>query len=145
MKPVTISLRRRHLMMAGVAAAAAPTAIFANPPRDALAAELAASAGTGKLIISGRMLAQDGKPLSGAVVELLHARSDKDARATTDADGRFMIATGAAERVDYRVIRDGVSTPIHRLHFAREPGTDVARLQRDQEGTWRATFGISLA
>ena len=144
-KPDTISLRRRYLMIAGVTGAVTPVAVFAGQPGDAMVAELAASTGKGKLILSGRILGHDGKALSGAVVELLRAHSSGDAGATTDADGRFMLTTVAAERIDYRVIHDGNATPVRQLRFARVPGDHVARLQRDDEGTWRATFGLTLA
>ncbi len=140
MKPNTISLRRRQLMMAS--AAAAPMAVFANQSGDALLAGLAASTVQGRMVVSGRMLGRDGEPLRGATVELVNARTENDVAVTTDADGRFMFVTAAAARIDYRVIHGGESTPVRQLRFG---GEQAARLDRDGEGTWRTTFGLALA
>ena len=140
MKPDTISLRRRYLMIASLAGAATPAVVFAGPAGDA-----GFAANSGKLIVSGRILGHGGKPLSGAVVEILAAHSDGDASVTTDADGRFMFTTAAAGRVDYRVLHDGIAEPMRQLRLAGAPGNPSARPHRDETGTWRATFGLSLA
>ena len=113
-----ISLRRRHLMIAGLAGVAAPATVFAaqrsaTPLAAPAAAELHAS-GSGRedrLVVSGRMVgAPDGKPIAGARLEAWHAdangeyigsrRGTQDdsgsplsASVTTDADGRFMFTT----------------------------------------------------
>ncbi len=164
MKYNTISLRRRHLVIAGLAGIAAPATLFAGPsggtPGDAPAvAEYlpSGSSGEGQLVVSGRILgAPHGKPLAGAVVEAWHAPgSVRCASVITDADGRFMFTTlasaeaaGHPPHIHYRVSHHGHETPLARLHFARESGISddrVAHLQRDNAGTWRASFGVTLA
>ena len=121
MKPGTISLRRRHLMMAGLAGAAAPAPLFAGP---------------------------GGKPLAGAEVEVRHAgASGKFASAITDGDGRFFATIAAADssgrprRIHYCVRHEGHETPVtHRISDDL-----VANLRRDDAGVWRTTFGLTLA
>lgn len=160
MTPDTISLRRRQLMVAGAAAPMAALAAYcmgAPLGVPAIAEPGAGGGGAGtKLIISGRVLRQDGKPLAGAVVETWRADGEVgQASATTDADGRFMFTaiapavTSAYPRVmHYRVSHAGHETLVSQLHFAQEPGVPgdrIAQLQRDEAGTWRATFGVVLA
>ncbi len=140
MKHTTISLRRRHLMMAGIAgvAGAALPASLCAAPRDAAIAE---GAGGGKLVLSGRALDRNGKPLAGATVEVWPRDASHRATTTTDGDGRWLLTTEYSGRMQYRVIRDGRRTPTRQ--FA------IAQPQRDEVGVWRATFGgtagISLA
>jgi len=131
MKPDTISLRRRHLMMAGLAA---PAALYAVQY-----AGMAVADGLQRLVLSGRILGADGKPLSSARVELLHPHSNGAIGAETDADGRFLLDAAAAGRqpVRYRVSRKG--------HPTRSARLETAQLQRDETGTWRGTFGLMLA
>jgi hypothetical protein len=140
MKPSTISLRRRQLMIAG--AAAAPASALASQAGDALIAGLAAGTTHGKLVVSGRILGRDGEALHGAKVELVNVRAEEGAAITTDADGRFLFTTAATSRIDYRIAHNGEITPARQLCFG---GEHVARLDRDAEGTWRTTFGLSLA
>src|SRR5882672_5021664 len=90
MKPDTISLRRRHLMMAGLAA---PAALYA-----AQYAGMAAAGSAQRLVMSGRILGADGKPLSGARVELLHPHSNDAIGVETDADGRFVLDSAGVGR-----------------------------------------------
>ena len=161
MTPDTISLRRRQLMVAG---AAAPMAAMAGYCMGApLGLPVVAEPGAGggragaKLIISGRVLRRDGKPLAGAVVETWRADGEGgQASETTDADGRFMFTTIIAPAVSsarplpmhYRVSHAGHETLVSQLHLAREPGVPgdrIAQLQRDEAGNWRATFGVALA
>jgi hypothetical protein len=131
MKPDMISLRRRHLVMAGLAA---PAALYA-----AQYAGVAAAGGGRRLVLSGRILGADGKPLSGARVEILHPLSNSAIGVETDADGRFMLdlATASQQPVRYRVSRKG--------HPTRSAQLEAAPLQRDETGTWRGTFGLMLA
>ena len=163
MKHDATSLRRRHLLIAGLAGAAAPATILAwrgsGTPQDAPAvAELSASGGAAgeKLVISGRILRPDRKPLAGATVEAWHAEATEErASVATDADGRFMFVTdmpagdpGRPRPILYRVSHNGREMLATQLHFRREagvPGDRVARLQRDETGAWRAAFGVTLA
>ncbi len=70
-----VSLRRRQVMIAGVAAAILPAVSFAT------------GAAAERLILSGRMLGRDGNPLAGAKIDAAGVQ------ATTDADGRFIVVT----------------------------------------------------
>ncbi len=151
MKPETISLRRRYLLIAGASAPAALIAAQCGAAGSALAAGLPASASrtAGTLIVSGRMLDGAGKPLAGALVEVLNPGSNAGASATTDADGRFLLTSAVPRAIlNYRVSRRGHETVAKQLHFAHQPGVpddQVARLQRDDAGVWRTTFGLALA
>ena len=131
MKPDTISLRRRHLMMAGLAA---PAALYA-----AQYAGMAAAGSAQRLVMSGRILGADGKPLSGARVELLHPHSNDAIGVETDADGRFVLDSAGVGRqsVRYRVSRKG--------HPTRSTPLETVQLQRDETGALRGTFGLMLA
>jgi hypothetical protein len=108
-----VSLRRREVIVAGLGMAIAPAVFCALP------------AGPEKLVLSGRVLGPDGRPLAGAKV------AAGAARAETDADGRFVLVT---TRPHYRVSCEG-----------RALEGFVSNRRRDSEGTWRATVGLSLA
>ena len=156
----TISLRRRHLIIAGFAGAAAPLTVLAGQrnsmPSAAWGSSRAASAGAENLVVSGRILGNpDGKPLAGAMIEIW---SDPGrplcTRASSDADGRFFATIALTERagppryIHYRVSHNGRATPVTRLAFADTPvfaGDLVAHLQRDEAAVWRASFGVTLA
>jgi len=139
-----ISLRRRYLMIAGLAGAAAPTVSFAGATTSPLGAP-AVSSFADRLVVSGRILGTDGKPLSGATVEIWPAGSRQPrGEASTDADGRFFAAVPPAghrrpQDLRYRVVHGGRGMPVQRLHFAR------GEMQRDEAGAWRATFAATLA
>ena len=126
MKPDTISLRRRQLIVGSLAAT--PMAALATTSNSAFTI----AATQGKLVVSGRILGADGKPVFGALVEVLRAGSE--AAATTDADGRFMLTTTASTRIRYRV-----------SHAEHETRVEQLNLEADDAGTWRGTFGIALA
>ena len=126
MKPDTISPRRRQLIVGSLAAT--PMAALASQPGGALVTEST----QGRLVVSGRIVDADGKPVFGALVEALRAGSD--AKATTDADGRFMITATASTRLRCRV-----SHKDHGTH------TEELALAADEAGTWRGTFGTALA
>ena len=81
-------------------------------------------------MLSGRVLGPGGKPLAGAAVTV------GDDWVATDADGRFVLVTTihSAERPLYRVTRDRHAA----VGF-------VSNQQRDTDGTWRATFALTLA
>jgi hypothetical protein len=139
-----ISLRRRYLMIAGLAGAAAPAVALAGAtasPQEGLAVSSFAD----RLVISGRILGADGKPLSDAAVEVWLADSrEPHGRVNTDGDGRFFTTIAPAEHgrprdLRYRVVHGGRGTPVKRLHFAR------GHMQCDEAGAWRATFGATLA
>jgi protocatechuate 3,4-dioxygenase beta subunit len=127
MKTNTISLRRRQLIIGSLAAT--PMAALATQASSPFAVTAATQ---GKLVVSGRILDADGRPVFGALVEVLRAGSE--ATATTDADGRFMLTTTASTRLRYRVSHKEHGTRIEQLNLAQ-----------DAAGTWRGTFGLALA
>jgi hypothetical protein len=127
MKPDTISLRRRQLIVGSLAAT--PMAALATQTTNSL---LVTATPNGHLVVSGRIVGADGKPVFGALVEVLRAGSD--ATATTDADGRFMVMTTSSTRIRYRVSHKEHATRVEELNLAA-----------DAAGTWRGTFGLALA
>lgn len=140
MKSKTISLRRRQLMIAGLAGAATPASVFAGhcmglsgdaATTDAVAGPRAG----GTLIVSGRIVGADCRAIAGAVVE-----AGRDASATTDGDGRFVLSLTTPHRraqpVRLRVSHGARRTLVH--DFA-------PRARRDEAGTWRTTVGVTLA
>ena len=157
MKTSVISLRRRQFMAAGLAAAAAPAALFAGPASAAHHNEIASAialGGAGKMIVSGRVLDADRRPLAGARVEMWRPEAQTERTGVaTDADGRFFViitpaGSGRPQLVHYRVSHRGRVVTENSLHFEREPGVPddrIAQLQRDDSGAWRATFGLTLA
>jgi protocatechuate 3,4-dioxygenase beta subunit len=133
MKPRTISLERRHFVMAaGLAGVAASVPL--------LAAQLAPPAvGRAMLIVSGRVTGAHGKALAGTTLEVWHA--DERVSATTDADGRFLFDTA----VHYRDLQKGMryrlncGTTVSEMDLVRK-----GHLHRDDAGMLRATFGLTV-
>ena len=109
-----LSPRRRQVIIAGLGTAVAPAAFAAFPAIEA----------PQKLLLSGRVLGADGKPLSGAAVV------SGQARALTDADGRFMLVT---------------STPRYRVSYrARSAQGTVSNSRPDADGVGRVSVGLTL-
>ena len=126
MNPKPVSLRRRQLIIGSLAAT--PMAALATTSNTPFAVTAGAQ---GKLVVSGRILDADAKPVFGALVEML--RAGAEATATTDADGRFMLTTTASTRIRYRVSHAEHATRVEQLN-----------LKADDAGTWRGTFGLAL-
>ncbi|MGZ5091302.1 MAG: hypothetical protein ACXWIP_08915 [Burkholderiales bacterium] len=161
MRADSISMRRRHLIIARFVGAAAPGAVFAGQcggvraEGHASMAYANAPASEEEMIVSGRIISTDCNPVAAAVVEVWQASygSHQTTTVTTDGDGRFMFATHApAQRgrryVKYRVTHSEHATVVSQLHFAPVSGVsddDIALLQRDYAGVWRTTFGLTLA
>ena len=151
LKHDTISLRRRHFIIAGLAGVAAPAGVFAgqsghHAPTFA-ASQAGDSAGGARLVLSGRVLGREQKPLAGATVEAWQAGAAAPCASTiTDGDGRFMFATTArAEHGDRpRSLSYRVTHPAYRAVKSR-PDVAAAPLRRDESGIWRAAVGLSLA
>jgi hypothetical protein len=149
-KSNTISQRRRHMLIAGLAGTAAAMSSAAS----ALAGECTSMRGDaetlarfytaeGKLVVSGRIVDAQCKPVAGATIDVLHRDPAARVTVTSDADGRFMfttIAPGPAQPLRYSVMRAGRAPQTSELHITR-----AANLQRDNEGTWRTTFALALA
>ena len=109
-----LSPRRRQVIIAGLGTAVAPAAFAALPAIEA----------PRKLLLSGRVLGSDGKPLFGAAVV------SGQARAFTDADGRFMVLT---------------STPHYRVTYrARTTEGTVSNPRVDADGVQRVSVGLTL-
>ena len=146
MKNDIVSLRRRHLLIAGLAAMAAPA--VAGLPAGG-------SGGEAMLVVSGRMVGPDGTPIADAAIEAWQAgESSVRARATTDADGRFMFTTharaghdGRPAAISYRISHEGHGVRQTSVDFASTPDARAAgaQLQRDETGTWRAAVGLAFA
>jgi hypothetical protein len=154
-KPNTISLRRRHLMIAGLAGAAAPAtgfgALCAGDPPTFDATGTVSIARGDTLLVSGRIVDAGCKPVADARIELLQPYPARTASALTDGDGRFVLSTTShrtARHVDCRVIHEAHPERVSRVHFARRARAarpDLAQLQRDEAGVWRTTIGVTLA
>lgn len=163
MKAKPISLRRRHLLLAGVAGASAPVLGWAAQCGAGTTASAAAITDfyTGgapeKLVVSGRIVDAACQPLTGATIETWTADAQGDPAATvaTDGDGRFVFALdaptgkhGRPRHLHYRVSREGREISTAQLHFMQErgiPSQQVAELRRDEAQAWRATFGLTVA
>lgn len=158
MKP--FSVRRRQVLIAGIAGAAIPAVISAaHAAAPGLATASAMSDAT--LVVSGRVVTPDGRPLSGAAVEVWHAGAGSSgtcapcATVSTDGDGRFVFSAttptnhaGEPRQLRYRVSHRDHAATARELHFSRAsgvPGQQIARLQRDEAGTWRTTFALTVA
>ena len=115
-----LSPRRRQVIIAGLGTAVAPAAFAALPAIEA----------PQKLLLCGRVLGSDGRPLSGAAVV------SGQARAFTDADGRFVLITTTPphHRVSYRV-----------TYRSRSAEGMVSNPVRGTDGTGRASIGLILA
>jgi protocatechuate 3,4-dioxygenase beta subunit len=185
--------RRRQLLFAGFAGVTGLSAVPAIAqqcritPRDQLGPyylrgapeqnELCSSGSGGKerLLVSGRVLGADCKPLAGALVEIWHAdangdysgftRGKKDdaacllrASITTSAEGQYSFSSivpaeypGRPRHIHYRVSHAAHATLVTQLYFGRERGVAddlVVALQRDDKGAKgiaRAAFDITLA
>ncbi len=182
-----ISRRRRQLLFAGcVGLVILPAAAqqCRGTPRDQLGpfytrgapeqSELceSGSGGRERLMVSGRVLGADCKPLAGALVEVWHAdangdyseftRGKKDdpacllrASLKTDADGRYVFSSivpaeypGRPRHIHYRVSHAAHATLVTQLYFGRERGVAdelIANLQRDAQGAARAAFDVTLS
>ena len=113
----SISLERRRLVIAGAAVAALPAVVraqecsprVAGVSRKPTVAELTANTDGGKLVVSGRVVGADCRPLPGALVELWGAETNVSASATTDADGRFVLTSAVPARgaVHLRISHNG--------------------------------------
>ena len=151
MKSETISLQRRHLMIA--AAVTAVTAgslytaaqIFGSKPST----RAGAASGT-SLLASGRIITADGAPLAGAtILARQFCTGSEPCQTTTDADGRFVFETatpqGAQPMLVY-VTHPGIE-PFHaEVRFDRGSNTrNVVHAQTliDRD-TLRASFGLTV-
>ena len=152
----TISLRRRHLMIAGLAGVATPVFAFAGRQGEVESPALAAleRRTVASLIVSGRIAgALDGKPLAAAVIETWPASPNATpAAAITDADGRFVLFTsadvdshGQPQALSYRVRYAGRELPAAQVDTRTAPRGSAAAWQRDDAGVWRTSLALNVA
>ena len=145
-KPKTFSLRRRHLMLAGIAGAAAPAVGLAASDARVAPRPFDVSIARGDtLLVSGRVVDADGKPLAGSRVELLQHGT----AGAADGDGRFMLSAkaGRASRGVLCRVSHGGRSQVTYLAFARRHRAQregIAVLDRDDHGTWRTTCGLTV-
>ena len=134
MKHDKISLRRRHLMIAGLAGMAAPAGVWAA---QQLSGANATSAQV--VIISGQVTGPDGKPLAGATIQ------SASVNVTTDADGRFVFTT-VSRGVSGRCPQPLACRTVHPAHRPLANRIDFASTsgQRDDAGAWRAAVNVQL-
>jgi protocatechuate 3,4-dioxygenase beta subunit len=116
MEVAMVSLRRRQVIIAGLGSSVAPAALSAIVWKEE---------GPERFVLSGRIVAADGRPLAGAAVEAGAART------ATDADGRFVVVSNTRH---YRV-----------SHRGRSAEGVVSNQRPDADGTWRASFALTLA
>ena len=145
-------------MLAGVAAAAVPGAVLAGEcsPRVAgisrkpTVSQLSAESAGEKLVVSGRVVGADCRPLPGALVELWGAQASLNAQATTDADGRFVLTSAVPARgsIHLRISHNG-KVILTQRRLSPEPsgeaGTETAEVHRDEAHVWRTTLGLTIA
>lgn len=86
-----VSPQRRQVLIGGLVSIAAPRFSFAFEKAE-------------KLVLSGRIVGADGKPLADATFAV-----GKD-RVTTDADGRFMLVTDTRAYSPSNARRDAEGT-----------------------------------
>ena len=145
-KPKTFSLRRRHLMLAGIAGAAAPAVgLAASDARTGPRPFDVSIAQGDTLLVSGRVVDASGKPLPGSRVELLQHGIEGAA----DGDGRFVLSARTARssrgvlcRVSHGERSRVTYLAFARKHRSRREGAVV--LDRDERGTWRTTCGLTV-
>ncbi len=151
MKQQNFSMRRRQVMALGVTGAGA----LAVPAVAMTDHELRVVQVGGKIVVSGRILgASDGQALAGAQIEIWQANArgvraeDSRAVVTADGDGRyFVVLSGVAQRLHYRVSHQGYTARVTQMHVAGTAQRSVS-LTRDDEGTTRTTraaFEMTLA
>lgn len=101
---MTLSTWLKRALPAAAIAASLPGALLAKDcvpkPPSAFApptvAELSTSAERDTLVVTGRVVGSDCRPLAGALVELWSTENKKAASATTGADGRFRVTAVAS-------------------------------------------------
>lgn len=117
MSTLAMSFRRRHLTIAGLAAAVVPGLVSASECvpsaagllRPPTVAQLSTKMAGGKLIVSGRVVGSDCRGLAGALVEIWSTASTRGISGSTDGDGRFLITAIAPThgKVHIRVSYNG--------------------------------------
>jgi hypothetical protein len=114
--------------------AAAPAAALAGEcARWKVSAASSPISESGTLILSGRIVGADCRPLAHAHIDI--AGTAERASATTDGDGRFIVSTRAhagQHELAYRI-----GERVQRL--------PLADAVRDESGAWRTTFSATLA
>ena len=152
MKSETISLQRRHLMIAGTITAVTAGSLYAAAQTFSSASPTRTGAATGRsLLASGRIVTADGKPLSGAaILARQFCTGNEPCQTATDADGRFVFETatpqGAQPMLVY-VTHPGIAPFQAEVRFDR--GSNARNVVHAQtlldRDTLRASFGLTVA
>jgi hypothetical protein len=153
MKTNSFSLRRRHIMIGAAAIASAPASAFtllrgAPALAPALGAMGMPRSGE-KLVVSGRLMDGNGKPIANATLEAWHSHVHRTT-VTSDGDGRLMFTTTTPEGregIAYRITRANRSAlqGLLRLGAATSADDALAHLHVDEAGVWRTSFALTLA
>ena len=145
MKRTAVSLQRRQLMIASLAGLAAPILLTPLESRAHMSSMLNVAPRSGdRLVLSGRVVTRQDTPLQGARIETTQGER---VHATTDADGRFMLmtTTPGAGSVSYRISHRGHDAYEGTLQLTQLDTAREIHAQRDEDGVWRAAFGVTLA
>lgn len=152
MKSETISLQRRHLMIAGTITAVTAGSLYAAAQTFSSASPVRTGAAAGSsLLASGRIVTADGKPLSGAaILARQFCTGSEPCQTSTDADGRFVFETatpqGAQPMLVYVTHPD--IAPFHaevRFGEGRDAGNLVHAQTLLDRDTLRASFALTVA
>ena len=127
----SVSIRRRHMLMAAGAGALAPAFPFAA----ALAAAPPPPGGA-RLVLSGSLRGADAAPLAGRIVEI-HGAHRRACFATTDGDGRFVLEMPAPPGLGRLALHIDGARP-QSVTFAADAAGGI-------DSPWRAAVGITLA
>ena len=134
-----MSIARRRVLIAGGAGALAPVLGFvasAAAAKPTTQSQLSNQHGD-RFVLSGRIADAQDKPLSGQTIEVL---GDGAALATTDGDGRFVLAMNVPAHLDHLFLKFG-GNQTKRIELAG----NTAKLARDGASVWRAAVAIAMA
>lgn len=151
MKSETISLQRRHLMIAGAVTATAGSLYAAAQTLGSKPAARTSAATGHSLLASGRIVTPDGTPLAGATILARQlCAGDEPCRTTTDADGRFVFQTTSPQGAQPMLVfvTHADIAPFH-AEVRFDQGRDAGRIVHAQtlvdQNTLRASFGLTVA
>jgi hypothetical protein len=151
-KSETISLQRRHLMIAGTITAVTAGSLYAAAQTFSSPSPTRTGAATSSsLLASGRIVTADGKPLAGAdIIARQLCSGSEPCRTATDADGRFVFETatpqGAQPMLVY--VTHPEIAPFHtelRFGQGRNAGNVIHAQTLLDRDTLRASFALTVA
>ena len=137
-----VSMQRRRVLKIGSAGMLAPAAGMAASRNDGTNPAQHPFGAGDTLVLSGSLKADDGRPMGGHPFELRSADALL-AKGISDGAGRFVLQTQLHTRPGALALHVAGTAP-QTLTFSRH-GNEMARLDRDGDGIWRATVGITFA